>query len=397
MLSFIKHDLTLLLLAALLSVTLWLVVTIEQNPSESNWFNSVAVEVTDLPANFVLRSELPVARVRVSAPRDIWLKRGLPTERLKATVDASKVGPGVNDVPIKVVSLEPLAKIEEIDPPKMSLRIEALKRKEVPVRVLTVGTVPLGYESRPPKVTPSEVAISGPQSLVDQVAGVVVEVPLDGVRESVSQDYRLAIENEAGQPVERVTAIPERVLVEVQVDQQLAYKTVSISPRVVGTPAFGYQIVGVMVDPSTTTIVGDPRAISEITFMATKPIDVSGVDGDVAVSAEPALPTGVTLARNQSVLVRVLVNAAESGKLIEVAPRIKGAGDRTVTISPNAVQVEVSGPMPLLAKLGPQDLQVVLDVTWLQPGTHTVKPSVIVPNLIRLVNVTPTEITIIIR
>src|SRR5512140_2005509 len=111
--AFFGHELGLIVLALLMSTTLWLLVNLDQNPSESNWFNSIPVEVTDLPTGLVLRSDVPVIRIRVSAPRDVWLKRGLQSDRFKATIDASKAGAGINELPIKVVSLEPLAKVEE--------------------------------------------------------------------------------------------------------------------------------------------------------------------------------------------------------------------------------------------------------------------------------------------
>ena len=72
---------------------LWLVVTIDQNPIESNWFN-VPVEVKDVPSGMALRADVPPVRVRVSAPRDVWATRALPAEKFTAVVDASTAGPG---------------------------------------------------------------------------------------------------------------------------------------------------------------------------------------------------------------------------------------------------------------------------------------------------------------
>lgn len=397
MLTFLRRNLAWMMLALILSTGLWLVVTIDQNPQESNWFSSIPVEVRDLPAGMALRTEVPPVRVRVTAPRDVWEARGLPADKFKATVDAATAGPGLVELPVSVQSSDSRAKVEEVDPAKVTLRLEPIRRKEVPVRVRVVGSAPLGYEAQQPKANPGEVTVSGPQGLVEQVTHVQAEVALDGVRSNISQAYQVTPANETGNPVERVTLSPEKVLVEVPILQQLGYKTVPIQPQVIGTVAFGYQIVGIMVDPATTTVAGDPQALREMSYLSTKPIDVSGAVGDVAVSAEPALPNGVTLARSQPLLVRVLISPVESSKIIEVAPQVRGAGDRTVTVNPGAVQVTVSGPMPVLARLRPQDVQVLVDIGGLTSGTHAVKPSITLPSLLKLVDAQPSTVNVAIR
>ena len=397
MLIFLRRNLAWMLLALILSMGLWLIVTIDQNPMESYWFSSIPVEVRDPPAGMALRSEVAPVRVRVSAPRDLWAARALPAEKFRASVDASTAGPGIAELPVVVTSGDSRAKVEEIDPPKAVVRLEPVKRKDVPVRIRLAGSVPLGYEARPAKVTPQEVTVSGPQGLVEQVSHVFAEVSLDGVRDDVSQLLRVVPYAESGALVERVTLSTERVLVEIPIVQQLGYKTVPVLPQVVGTVAFGYQIVGVMVDPATTTVAGDPRALAEMSYLPTRPVDVSGAVGDVAVSVEPALPTGVALARSQTLFARVLISPVEGSKVVDIAPQVKGSGDRQVTIHTGSVQVTISGPMPVLARLRPQDVQVTVDVTGVAAGTHNLKPIISLPSLLKLVSLTPNEVAVTVR
>lgn len=397
MLTFLRQNLAWMILALVLSTALWLIVTLDQNPAESNWFPSIPVEVKDVPAGLTTRSDVLSVRVRVSAPRDVWASRLLLSDRFKAAVDASTAGPGITEAPVVVTSADSRAKIEEIDPARVVLRLEPIKKKDVPVRIRTAGAVPVGYSTRPPRVTPAEVTVSGPQGLVEQVAQVVVDVDLDGVRTSISQAYSVSPQTDTGTAVESVSLSAEKVLVEVTVVQELGYKTVSIQPQVVGTVGFGYQIVGIIVDPATTTVAGDPAALADLSFISTKAVDVSGAVGDVAVGIDPTLPSGVALARAQPLLVRVLISPVESSKTMEVAPSVRGAGDRQVSLGTGSVQVTVSGPMPVLAKLSPRDVQVVVDVSGLVPGPHTVKPVISLPQLLKLVVSVPAEIPLTVR
>lgn len=397
MIGFLRNNLVWMILALVISVGLWLSVTIEQNPTESNWFPSIPVEVKDLPGGMALRSDVPAVRVLVSAPRDVWQSRALQADRLQASLDASTAGPGLNDLPVQVASLDSRAKIDAVDPSSILLRLEPIKKRNVPVRVRLAGTVPLGFESQQPVVTPAEVVITGPSSLVDQVSAASARVSLDGARSSISQDVRIDPENDAGTVVDRVTVAPDRVLVEVRVDQQLAYKTLSVSPRVVGTAAFGYQIDNVMVEPSTTTVVGDPKALADLPFLQTKPVDITNAQADIALYVEPTLPAGVSLVRSQPILVRVLVTPIEGNKVLEIVPTVRGATNRQISVNPGTVRITLAGPLPSLTRLTLQDVQVVADVTWLQPGTSQVRLVTKVPDNVNVVDVQPVEVSVTIR
>jgi len=68
-----------------------------------------------------------------------------------------------------------------------------------------------------------------------------------------------------------------------------------------------------------------------------------------------------------------------------------------VTVSPGAVQVTVSGPMPVLTRLRPQDVQVAIDATGLIVGTHNVKPTVSVPSLLKVVGTQPADVAVTVK
>ena len=69
---------------------------------------------------------------------------------------------------------------------------------------------------------------------------------------------------------------------------------------------------------------------------------------------------------------------------------------RTI-VSLDEVEVIVSGPLPRLELLGPEDVRVVLDVTGLLPGSHVVQPTVVVPDGIVKEGVIPEAIEVLIE
>jgi YbbR domain-containing protein len=62
-----------------------------------------------------------------------------------------------------------------------------------------------------------------------------------------------------------------------------------------------------------------------------------------------------------------------SNKAIEVEGLTAGL---FVQVAPDNVDVILSGPLPLLDTLSPQDVRVVIDVTGLAAGTHQLTPEV---------------------
>jgi hypothetical protein len=100
MIGFLRQNLFWMLLSIVMSIGLWLIVTVEQNPRESNWFTSVSVEVLNVPTNLTPRSTPDPVRVLISAPQDVWRGGGLGQDKIRATVDASASSPGLVQLPV---------------------------------------------------------------------------------------------------------------------------------------------------------------------------------------------------------------------------------------------------------------------------------------------------------
>jgi hypothetical protein len=62
----------------------------------------------------------------------------------------------------------------------------------------------------------------------------------------------------------------------------------------------------------------------------------------------------------------------------------------------DTVDVILSGPLPLLESLGPDDIFVILDLTGLLPGNHIIEPRVVVPTGIEAEGVIPETVEVII-
>src|SRR5205085_4463271 len=107
-LVFLQRNLVWMLLALVLATTLWTVVTTQENPDVVDVFQAVPVELRNVPDRLSVTNEVSSVNLVVSAPRDAWPE--LRPAKFQAAVDLGRVGPGVQELPIDVKSIDGRAK-----------------------------------------------------------------------------------------------------------------------------------------------------------------------------------------------------------------------------------------------------------------------------------------------
>jgi YbbR domain-containing protein len=393
MLIFLQRNLAWMLLAVALAASLWVVVTTQQNPDVVEVFQSIQVGARNQPPELVLRSEIPTVALTVAAPRDVWQE--LRPAKFQATVDLSRLGPGLQEVPVVVQTVDPRARIEDVTPARVLVHLEPEVRREVPARANVTGTLPSGYERQAPRLTPEVVVARGPRSLVDQVVAVVAEVDLSGVTASISQPYKVVPQNASGERIDRVSLSSENVLVDVRVDRQRATRTLPVAPQSDGAVAPGYQIAGLRAAPSSVTVEGLPETVDRLEYVQTQPLELRNATGDVQGNVSLQVPEGVRLVRGGDVAVTVFVSPVQGSKVIEVAPALEQVpGGMRASLSPPSVRLTLEGPMPQLTALAPSDVKITVNAAGLTAGTHRLRPQIELPTLVRRQNTDPEQVEV---
>lgn len=396
MVRYLRRNLPWILLSLLLSLTMWVIVTRQENPEETNSISGIPVDVVGVPADLVLRNRPAAVVVWASATRQRWTRLG--AENFRATVDASRALVGVQELPVRVTSIDTGVHVVSVTPVRVSIGLERIATKEVRVQIRVLDSAPFGFRADVPVPSPERVRVSGPESAVEQVVSVVAPLRLESAHSKVSEWIRPIPQGVDGRELKDLTVSPETVLVEVAIEQELAYRSVPVVAQLGGSPGLGYQILGVTVEPNTLTVVGEPTAIGQLRFLNIKPIELNRTTKDLTVIGEPLLPEGVSLARNQPVTVKVAVGAVAGSQTFSAVPTLLGlAPELESTMEPNVIQVVLSGPMPVLGLLNPRDIQVNLKVEGLPSGVHLLKPDIVVPSSIAVERTTPQQITVTLR
>ncbi len=393
----LRLDLGRLLLAIGLASALWIVVQNEANPDRTDIPSfTIPVEIVGVPTGLVAVSEAPQIQVRVRMPSESWAL--LRPGSFRATASGAQAVPGVNELPVRVESLEPRVRAVDPIPPAANVVLEEVTDRIVPIRLNIAGNVPFGYAYSTPRIAPENVTVTGPSSAVQRVEAAVVDIRLDGLTVSLNATYAPRAIDARGGEVRGVRTSPSTVNVEVPIQQQVGYKEVGVRPSVRGRVAAGYYLQPVEVEPPSVTVVGPPATLANVNFAETEPIDVSNISTSIVRRAQVVAPAGLSLLQTDPVNVTLRVTPLTVSQTIRLAPTVQnlGTGLQLVGEVPQ-VDVALSGPAPTLQTLKPGDFRVVLELSGLGAGRHDLEPRVVVPPGFSLEGVTPPRVTVDLR
>jgi YbbR domain-containing protein len=387
-----------IILALVMAIVVWVVAANEENPIVEDVFSeAVPIEIVNQPEGTIIFGEVAdTVQLTLRASQASWNE--LSVNKFRAQVDLAGLGTGVHDLEVQVTCSDDSVRIVEEKPEKTTVRLEELKEKEVEVKVNVLDNPPLGYSARPASATPSKVKITGPAPMVDQVVTAVVDFFLRNAKDTVERRVDLSLRDAQDNVVGWVTPEPDEVTVQVPIEQRWGYKEVAVRTNWEGQVAPGYRIDNVSVNPSIVTVTGSPGALREIPgYLETAPVEVSNASADVVARMPLVLPEGVSLplAGSQGVTVTVTVTPIESKLTLQSELIIQGLSPGLkATPSPRVVDVTLSGSLPKLDILKPENVQVTLDLFDLPPGTHKVVPTAIAPEGIKVESILPDTIEV---
>jgi YbbR domain-containing protein len=407
MLRRVLQSLSTMALSVILATMVWFVAVREQNPPiEDDYGESIPLEVENLPPGTVIFGDVPdKVTLRLRAPQSSWEE--LSPAKFRTWIDLENLTPGLHDVPVNVDVSDRSVVVLETRPGSVNVRLEPLAEDQFAIDLELVDTAPLGYIARTPVVEPITATISGPATVVNQVAQVWGEAYLRGAKETVERSVDLAARDAEGNVLKGLTITPPKAHVVVPVDQRFGYRDVSVSVVIAGEVASGYWISNIVVNPSTVTVVGGPSTLSKLPgFVETSDVDVTDATDDIVERVPLDLPAGVSVVQPETqgadnaggVLVTVDVSAIEGGKTVQRPVTFQGLLEtRSATASPSAVDVILSGPLPKLQSLTARDVKVIADLFDLDPGIHKVGLTVVVPEGLRVESVLPDTVEVEIK
>ena len=371
-----------LLLALVLGFAVWMSAVTAADPDETRSLLTVPIEIIGQDPSLIITNDIPASvEVSLRAPHSVWELLTTQENAVRAIIDLSTLSAGEHQLPVQVlISVRPV-QIVFANPATVTVELEPLAVQTLPVSLSLSGQPAIGYQAGEVTIEPTEVIISGPQSLVDQVARARVFINLDEVRETIEQAMQIEIVDEKNIPLEGITINPESVHINIPLSQQGGFRDVAVKVVVRGQVAAGYRLENISVFPPVITVFAeDPELVSALPGVVdTQPLELQDAKQDITTRLALNLPENVTIVGTegaQTVQVQVAISPIQTSVTLPNIPiKLIGLSDALAAqISPQTVDVIISGPLPVLEILTPQDITVTVDVTGLDVGTHQLTP-----------------------
>ena len=371
-----KNKFVTAILAAVIAFGLWVyVITVERPESEYTFYN--------VPVVFDGESILQERGLMVTSKTDLTVTLKLSGNRsdlndlkssdIAAVVDLSQVSEaGERSMSYNVSVPGKSVEVVSRNPEAISLTVMEWASKPIPLELTYSGRVPDGYyvDKQNATMDYEAVTVTGPKEIINRIELAKITVDLNDRSETIVENLRYSLCDGDGNPIEDVSTVTTdlgevRVMVSI-----LPIKDVKLTYTVVDGGGLTETDVSITMDYDSLTVVGSPAVLAGLEEISLGTIDLGTLTESTQLLIPIKLPDGVI---NQSGITEVKVDVI----LPELETRdytvtnfrsINLPQGLTVQIHNKVLTVKLRGRGPVLDRIKPEDITVVVDFAGVEPG-----------------------------
>jgi len=387
------------LLSLFFAIILWLYIAGGENPIVEN-FIDISLVQNNLSEDLVIKEFPTNVSIGIKGPKNII--NNISSHQISGIVNFSKISKeGLYK--LKVEAAAPKGtQITRIIPSEIKVEVEKVLTKEIEVEYSLIGVPEKGYSlTDEPQFNPSKVKIIGAQSVLENIKQIICAIDISGIKEDLSRKLTVKAADVNGNEIKEVKIEPDIVEVSISLTRGYPEKQLTVKPKIVGKPAPGYYISEILSNPDEIKIFGNYSKISNIEFLETIPIDVSGITKTLSVKVPPALEEGLNIVEGELELIEVTIQVKEAIiqkiiKNISVIPQ-NLSPFVSCEIKPEVVDITVEGKNIPVDKLKAEDIKAFIEFTDNFKVEQKVKVQVDLTEGISLIKVEPEEVTVLIN
>ncbi len=384
----ITNNFGLKILAAVFAIVIWLVVVNIEDPEKTKGFViPVTIEnsdyLTDMGKTYDILNNSDKISFTVTGKRSIIEE--LSESDFTAVANMENINDEMTLVPVSVTASRYAGQIE-INKRDATLKIsvENLQTERYTVQIETEGTPAAYCYIESAVADPKKITITGPESILSQIAVVKAKVDISGAEENIATNSKIVLLDKDGNEISQDRLTLNRTSVAVDVTVTMG-KSVPLKFVTNGTPADGYRFKEAECSTSSVKLVGSSEAlagISELEITGSQ-MNIAGAYSNVTASVDLSkfLPDGVTLASDQIKQISVtLVIEGKTAKAFAVPVKnitVKNLqSNYQLDFNADTVTVNLLGFEDDFADISPDDITGTIDASSLGAGTQSVVVSI---------------------
>jgi len=379
------------LLALFLAVCLWAgLITQDPTLTRERVFTDAPVSITGsetLRRNGLivvsgLEDEKLLARLRVEVPQREY--NTVVSSNYNPRVELSRITePGEQQIKLYATSTTAYGSVQDIIPATLDVVVdEYVTNYRIPVSVNVTGEYPEGFYGGAFTRDPSLVALSGPKSLVDQVARIYVDYDASMLKPEAGEVATALpmrfVDREGHEIVSDLLEVTSSgvVLRSIIIEQDLyplRELPVSQLDLIAGEPAHGYQVTGVEISPAVLRAAGSESILSDIqSLFVESAVNVSGASETFTTSLRVKKPSELAYLNTTSVNVTVTIEPviiSSSLPSVKISTR-GGASGLRASLDTSSLSAVMTGPQVLVESIRTSEVSAYVDLTGLEAGEY---------------------------
>jgi YbbR domain-containing protein len=315
-----------------------------------------------------------------------------------ASVGMSDLRPGKYSLPIQVVSPSGL-RVSSYSPNTVDFELFRMISRSLRPSLVLQGDMPENLVLSSVDVTPSEVAVRGPEAAVMEVRRAEARIAAADMIGGVERELPVLLLKEDGEAA-NIEADPPSVMAKAYFIRTTQETRVPVNVRVTGTPGGGLEIGKVVISPDTVLLRGTGADLMGVSALTLNPIDVTGhtENMNMDIPLEPPSDSMTIIGTDSVSLTVEFRNAVETRTFLGVPVELRGASGATKwSLSPQAASVTVERPSVPGTAFDPDDppLELYIDATNVVTSQLTLP--VLVDNAaagVNVIRIEPSQVTI---
>jgi YbbR domain-containing protein len=305
---------------------------------------------------------------------------------ITAVVDVSKIRTAKQytmgyDLQLPASVQDSVITISSRSPSLISFTVESYVTKSFEIKTDVTGVeVAAGYMLDSAKLDYDAVSVSGPESVVNSIAGAQVAVSKTNLDKTVTQKADYTLVDADGNPVDKTQLTTDIDSVEVTLSV-VKYKEVPLDVEFIDGGGATASDVSMDINPSKITISGDSTVLDGINKIVLGNIDLSNTDNNAVVSFQIIIPDGAkNVSGEQQASVTVKIKNKDTSVIRATNIAFIGVPEGfDATSVTQLVQTKVRAASDEIRKISTADLRVVADMSeYTQAGTYTVPVSILI-------------------
>lgn len=384
-----KNKIVTALLSVVIAFALWLYVITVVSPNSDKTYTNIPVTlqsevVLQERGLMITTAELPDVTLQLEGNRADLDK--LNSSNITIAVDVSRIGtPGKHSLSYTPGFPGDIANnaitVLSRSPDTIIIEVENRISKNVPVDIHYTGTLSEDYMAdKDNKVLDYEtVNITGPESVVDQIAMARIEVDMDGRVESINEQFEYTLCNEKGEPVDAalVTTDAEVITLNLRI---VRVKQLELTVNVIDGGGATKDTSAITIEPKIIRVSGSDNLLEGLENLELGTINLGEMQEDGVLTFPIKLPEGVT---NETGVMEATVEVKfpdldKKTLTVKDLKAINVPAGMAVDMITQMLEIQLRGPKEIIKDITAENITVEVDFANEQAGTVSIKANIII-------------------